>query len=377
MPVIIGAGLAGAAAARFLAESGREVRVLEQKPHPAGAAYDFRHQTGVLVHRYGPHIFHTDSDAAHAFLGRFTEWRPYRHRVLGQIRGKLVPIPFNFDSIDRCFPPEQAAAYRNALQQAYGGGSVGIGELLRSAVPELRELAEFIYENVFLHYTEKQWGMDPRRLGFVTADRVPVRASREDGYFGDRYQAMPVDGYTALVERMLDHPAITVRFGCGAGAVCIDGAELRVEGERTAEPVIHTGCLDALFEYRFGVLPYRSLRFETEIAAWPQQPVAVVNYPNEHAYTRITEFGHFYDPPGRDSVIMREYPLAHDKDGPDEPYYPLPTETGQTLYARYRKAAGEYKNLIPAGRLGGYRYINMDAAVLDGLRAGREAMAIG
>lgn len=371
--VIVGAGLSGAVMAERFAVAGRRVLVVEQRDHVAGNCHDEATDDGVYVHRYGPHIFHTDRPEVWEYLSRFTEWHRYEHRVLGRIDGKLVPLPFNFDSLDALFPPEQASALTARLIECYGdGGRVPILELRRGDDQQLRELADYVYEKVFRGYSLKQWGINPDQLDPAVTGRVPVRLSRDDRYFQDPHQGIPVDGYTRMVERLLDHPAIEVRLRTPMEEVLEFDAEaltFRLFGEPFGGKVIYTGMIDALFGFRFGALPYRSLRFELETVEGPWQPVATVNYPNDHDFTRITEFGHFVGRARGPDVIMREYPKPYDREreGEGMPYYPMFTKENQTAFERYKAFADRIPNLLLLGRLAEYKYFDMDDAVARAL----------
>lgn len=375
MIIVVGAGLTGAAAARSLADAGYDVTVWERSSEIGGAVRDYRDDSGLLIHVHGPHIYHTNSEEVHAFLGRFGEWTPYRHTVRALVDDRLVPVPFNFESIEQCFSPTVADRYKAALVDAFGEDSeVGVDQLLASSVPPLGELGRFVFEKIFLSYTRKQWGMSPERLGSATLRRVPVRASRRDGYFSDRFQGMPALGYSEMIRRMLDHPRIAVRLDFPAETLRAAGGHIRLSGKRIDGPLIYTGSPDELFDCRHGRLPYRTVRFELSAAPWPSQPVAVVNHPAAPDFTRITEYGHFYPRDWRRSVVAHEYPQAWDEAGPYPPYYPLPTPEAALIHARYREAAAAIPALIPAGRLGSYRYLNMDAAVLEGLQAAEKVL---
>ena len=368
--VIIGAGLTGSAAARQLADSGYKVTIYEKKPNVGGSVYDFLNRDGAYTHLYGPHIFHTNSQKAYEFISRFGKWNEYRHKVLAKIKDCLCPLPFNFLSIDLCFDLGTAALYKNKLSAKYGSNStVTIGELISDTDDDLKNLADFVYENVFLHYTQKQWGMSPHELGGDVMKRVPIRVSYEDGYFNDKYQLIPEEGYTKVIESILSHKNITVVCDYDADRhISIEDNLLLWDGQAIDYPFIYTGCPDKLFDYRFGELPYRSLRFDFSEVEWQFQPVSVVNYPNEHDYTRITEFGHFY--PGRNyktSTLLYEYPCEYKISSELEPYYPIPNTQNDALYLKYADLACCIPNLYLAGRLGSYKYINMDAAVLNGL----------
>ncbi len=363
---IIGAGPAGCTLARALAEgTGAQVQVLERRAHIAGNAYDEPDAAGVLVHRYGPHIFHTADAQAQAFLSRFTQWHPLHHRVLANVHGQLLPVPFNLRSLRMAFDPDTAARMEAALRTAFGEGArVSILALRAREEPLLRALAEYVYENVFVHYTQKQWDAAPDALDPAAMARVPVLVSEDDRYFQDPWQGMPADGYTAMFARMLDHPGIHVTLqadACERLKLC--GQTLWLDGAPCAEPVIYTGALDELMGFAFGRLPYRTLDFAFETFAQDAfQPVGVVNYTVSEAFTRITEFKKLTGQhlPGV-TTIAREYPRACQAG--DIPYYPIPDAQSTARYQRYREQAQRCQNLHLLGRLAEYRYYNMDAIV--------------
>ena len=350
--LVVGAGFAGATAARSLAEAGWRVRVIDKRPHIAGNAFDEFDDAGVLVHRYGPHIFHTNSDKVVAWLSRFTAWRPYEHRVLAQVGAQLLPMPINRTTINRLYGldlnEEQVAQY---LEQ------------VREPREPLRTWLEFVLNSVgrdlcdkfFAGYTRKQWGLELDELSAGVAARIPTRTNDDDRYFTDRFQAMPQDGYTRMFERMLDHPNIRVKLG-------IDFESVRATLPRRL--TVYTGPIDAYFGHRYGKLPYRSLRFEHEHLAGCEQyqPVGTVNYPNDQDYTRITEFKHLSGQQHAGSSIVREYPTA---DG--DPYYPIPRPENEALYKRYAALADAEPAVEFIGRLAQYRYYNMDQVVASAL----------
>ena len=372
--IVIGAGLSGAVMAeRMASQLGWRVLVLEQRDHLAGNCFDEQDAAGVLIHRYGPHLFHTDKPAVADYLSQFTQWHPYEHRVLSRIDGQLVPLPFNLTSIERCFPADKAHALIAALVSRYGEGArVPILTLRQEVDPLLQELAEFIYHKAFVNYTSKQWGMPPESISPEVTARVPVVVSRDDRYFTDPFQAVPQDGYSAMVAAMLAHPKIELQLSTPMNErVTLDWAQGRVllDGEPFSGPLIYTGMLDALCPSS-EPLPYRSLRFEHRHLAQAQfQPVATVNYPNEEAYTRITEFKHLTGQAHAGTSIVYEYPCAYEPEQGLEPYYPLFTDTAQSCYAACRAQLARFEQLIPLGRLAEYRYFDMDDAVENALQA--------
>ena len=355
--LIVGAGFTGAVVAERLAsQHGQTVRLIDRRDHIGGNAADARDENGILFHRYGPHIFHTNAPHIADYLSGFTQWRVYEHRVLAVIRSRLVPIPFNLTSIEILFESGKAERIKSALVERFGFGSnTTISALRLEQAPLIRELADFVFDNVFLGYTVKQWGMRPEDLSNAVTDRVPIRVSYDDRYFQDRFQAMPSEGYTALFERLVAHPNIDV-------SLTTEWADVR--SDPRARHILFTGAMDEFFDYPYGPLPYRSLQFDFRTYQQPQhQPVAQVNYPNDERFTRITEMGHLTGERGPKTLVAIEYPLAHEP-GRTVPYYPIPRPDNEALHARYGKLASDRApNVHFAGRLADYRYYNMDQAV--------------
>ena len=363
--IVVGAGFTGATFAERMAAAGKRVLVIDRRRHIGGNAYDDRNEHDILVHRYGPHIFHTNSTAVWTYLSRFTEWRPYEHRVLGLIEGKLVPIPFNLNSLTALFSELSAQRIQNALTDQYGPNkNVPILKLLQSEDRDVRDLADYVYRNVFEGYTIKQWQLRPEELSPSVTARVPVSISRDDRYFHDTYQAMPLDGYTAMFRRMLDHPNIEIELDC----------EWRMSTSSHDDArIFFTGAMDEFLGYRFGPLAYRSLRFEEETLDKVQhQPVGTINYPNNYAYTRITEQKIITGQLAPVTTLMKEFPQPHEP-GKTIPYYPIPREENQLLYAKYVAAIrDEYPDVYFAGRLADYQYYNMDQACARALKLASE-----
>lgn len=353
--LVVGAGFTGAVLAeRIATELDQSVLVIDRRDHIGGNAHDSP-ENGLLVHRYGPHIFHTNSQRVWTYLSRFTEWRPYFHHVLGVVDGRHVPIPFNVNSIFALFPPRMADRLCDALVDRFGfGQKVPILKLRAEEDPDLRFLADYVYTRVFERYTLKQWAMRPEELDPGVTARVPIFVSRDDRYFQDRYQAMPRDGYTALFKRLLDHPKITVQLNVDYKS------ELSIlRHDRT----IFTGPIDEFFDYAHGPLPYRSIRFERRIEKHAfGLPTGTVNYPNEFEFTRITDQRYLSGDPDADPLLIAEYPNEYVR-GVNEPYYPIPTAATAALLDRYlRDAAALDGRVFFAGRLGDYAYYNMDQA---------------
>lgn len=346
--LVVGAGFAGAVCARKLAEAGRQVLIIDKRDHIGGNAYDECDRHGVLIHPYGPHIFHTNAKRIIEWLSQFTDWRFYEHRVLASVEGKLLPIPINRTTLNRLYGQNldeaEAAAWLERVREPR--------EPIRTSEDVvLNSVGRDLCEKFFRGYTRKQWGLDLSELSAGVAARIPTRTNDDDRYFADTYQLMPAQGYTVMFQRILDHPNIAVQLQT-------DYFVLR-EGIQ-AKHTVYTGPIDAFFDYRFGRLPYRSLRFEHEHLPDTQQyqPVGTVNYPNEHAYTRITEFKHLTGQNHTGTSIVREYPQT---DG--EPFYPIPRPENEQRFKRYEELAQQRKDVTFVGRLAQYRYYNMDQVV--------------
>lgn len=371
--IVVGAGFAGAVAARELAERGGEkVLVLESRDHIGGNCYDEPDKYGILVHVYGPHIFHTNSERAYKYLSRFTEWIDYSHEVVAKVGDEEIPVPFNLNTLRQVFP-EDADELEALLIETFGEGArVPILKLREAEDERLQKIADYVYRNIFLKYTMKQWGKKPEEIDPSVSGRVPVVISHDNRYFQDKWQGMPKEGFTKLFERLLDHEGITVMTGVDAGSF------IKIEDERKfTGKVIYTGLLDELFDCRFGRLPYRSLRFEVECRDEDRfQSHGVVNYTVSEDFTRISEFKHLtgqLDLHG--TTIMREYPFAYSGAEGEVPYYAINNPENDALYARYKELADQV-GLIPLGRLAEYKYYNIDAIVdhalevMDGLIEG-------
>lgn len=346
--LIVGAGFAGSVLAeRIASQRGEKVLIIDRRPHVGGNAHDRYDDAGILIHQYGPHIFHTNSEVIFRYLSQFTKWRHYEHRVLASVDGKLLPIPINLDTVNRLYGLNLDSA---GLERFFADRAEAKAEIRTSEDVVVSKVGRELYEKFFRTYTLKQWGIDPSQLDRTVTARVPVRTSRDDRYFTDTFQFMPKSGYTALFEKMLDHPKIKVLLGTEYCDV------------RDAVPyrrVVFTGPIDEFFDYRYGKLPYRSLRFEhvTRETEW-HQPVAVVNYPQSQAYTRVTEYKHLTGQRHTRTSLTYEYPV----DGGD-PYYPVPQPRSAALYKRYEELAHQRPDIWFVGRLATYRYYNMDQVV--------------
>lgn len=360
--LIVGAGFSGATLAeRIASQLGQTVLLVDRRSHIAGNAYDEYDPAGVQVHRHGPHIFHTNSKKVFDYLSQFTQWRPYEHRVLGMIDGQMVPIPFNLNSLGALFAPKEAAQLGQKLISTYGFGvKVPILKLREAQDAQLKVLADYIYEKVFYHYTLKQWGLKPKELDASVLGRVPVSISQDDRYFQDKYQAMPLHGYAAMFERMLSHPCIHLQLS----------TDLKdIQGQVQYRRMIFSGPIDEFFDFAHGRLPYRSIRFEfkTLQQQW-FQGAPVINYPNDHSFTRITEQKYLTGQTLPCTTVVYEYPEAY-LQGHNEAYYPIPRAENRERYARYEQEAAKLKGeVLFAGRLADYRYYNMDQACARALK---------
>ena len=368
--VIIGAGVAGCVAARDLAESGRKVLILEQRDHIGGNCYDEKDEHGILIHKYGPHIFHTKEQKAYDYLSRFTDWYAFGHEVVANVHGKLIPVPFNLNTLHMVYEQEKADALEKKLIDAFGLESrVPILKLREHEDPEICEIADYVYENIFLHYTMKQWGQTPEQIDPAVTGRVPVLISHDNRYFHEPWQGMPLHGYTLMFEKMLDHENITVEIGVDARSrVTFSEGSVSLDGQAFTGDVIYTGPLDELFDCRFGRLPYRSLRFDFEYYDKPDyQGHSVVNYTVSEDFTRITEFKYLTGQQAEGTTIVKEYPFAYTGAAGEIPYYSIANEANQKLYEQYRGLVEHIPNVWLLGRLAEYKYYNIDAMVLKAL----------
>lgn len=353
--LVVGAGFSGATIARLLAESGRHVVVIDRRPHIAGNSFDYRDDNGIMVHKYGSHIFHTSNAKVWKFIRRFTKFNTYMHKVIGVLDGIETCIPFNLNTLHDVFPRSLADRLEAKLLSAFKYGSkVPILEFMKQDDPDLRFLADFVYEKVFLHYTMKQWGLSPDDVDGAVTARVPVYISRDNRYFQDVYQGIPLDGYAKTVERILDHHSIDVRLN-------IDSKHVNM---KDFDRVFFTGSIDELMDYRFGTLPYRSVRFEMETHDSEHYlPNAVVNYPCNYDFTRVHEYKYYLNDSSEKTVIAKEYSEEFEL-GRNERYYPIPGDESSELYGKYLNAVKEeYDNVYFLGRLGDYRYYDMDKAI--------------
>lgn len=350
--LIVGAGFAGSVLAeRLAAGSDKKVLICDKRPHIGGNAYDHYNDAGILVHKYGPHIFHTNSREVFEYLSRFTEWRPYQHRVRASVDGQIVPIPINLDTINALYGLNLTSFQ---VEEFFKSVAEPCDEIRTSEDVVVSTVGRELYEKFFRNYTRKQWGLDPSELDSSVTSRVPTRTNRDDRYFTDTYQAMPLHGYTRMFEKMLDHPNIKVLLNC-------DYRE--VEKDLPYRKMIYTGPVDTFFDYAYGKLPYRSLEFKHEThdtAVYQSAPV--INYPNDQLYTRVTEFKYLTGQEHAKSSIVYEFPQAE-----GDPYYPVPRKENAELYRKYKALADSTPDVHFVGRLATYKYYNMDQIVAQAL----------
>jgi UDP-galactopyranose mutase len=350
--LIVGAGFAGSVVARQLADAGYRVEILEKRSHIGGNAWDVKDNQGILIHPYGPHIFHTNSEKVLRFLSRFTDWRFYEHRVLAEVNDKLVPLPINRTTVNQLYglnlSEEGVAEFLNDVKQPLDTIRTSEDVVLSSVGKDLCDL-------FFRGYTKKQWGLDLSELSAGVAARIPTRTNDDDRYFTDQYQLMPLDGYGAMFKRMLDHPLISIRC---------DVDYFEIKNTLEVKHTVYTGSIDAFFSYEHGKLPYRSLSFEHsyEPNCDSYQPVGTVNYPNQHRYTRITEFKKLTGQIASGTSIVKEYPQAE-----GDPFYPIPRPENDAIYKKYQAKAEQELDVTFVGRLAEYRYYNMDQVVASAL----------
>lgn len=353
--LVIGAGFAGSICAREFAEAGHQILVVDRRDHIAGNAYDVKDEHGILIHQYGPHIFHTNSERIFNYLSKYTEWRAYEHRVCGVVNGKEYPFPINRDTLNQLYnldlTEDQAAEFFEKVREPKDSVKTSEDVVLNSVGRDL-------YEKFFLNYTKKQWGLDPSQLKAGVAARIPTRTNTDDRYFTDTYQAMPLYGYTAMFENLLNHPNIQVRLSTEFKDLLNENVAF--------DHLVYTGPIDAFYDFKFGHLPYRSLRFEHQYLENIEQyqSVGTVNYPNDFDFTRITEFKHLTGQKHPSTSIVREYPTDI-----GDPYYPIPRDENEQLFKKYQALANAEENVTFVGRLAEYRYYNMDQVVGAALNA--------
>ena len=358
--IIVGSGFSGSTMARLIAEKlDEKVVVVDKKDHIAGNSYDYRDENGIMIHKYGSHIFHTNNEKVWSFLKQFTDFNTYMHEVVGILDGIEAQIPFNFTTLYQIFPETLAKRLEEKLLKKFEyNKKVPILEFQKQDDEDLKFLAEYVYEKIFLNYTTKQWGVSPKDVDGAVTARVPVYLSKDNRYFQDKYQGIPLEGYTKVVEKMLDHPNIEVILNK-------DFAEFKKENSDLLKNarIFYTGSIDEFFDYKFGKLPYRSVnfKFETHNREF-YQTHACINYPNNYDFTRIHEYKHYLNDKSEKTVIAKEYSEFFEL-GKNERYYPIASEENAKLYQKYLDEAKNLKDVYFFGRLGDYKYYNMDLAV--------------
>lgn len=366
--IVVGSGISGSVIAERFSSDNKKVLVIDKKNEIAGSVYDYYDESGILVQKYGPHIFHTNNKEVFDYLSMFTNWTKYEHKVLGKVNNTFVPIPFNFKSIDMLF--DNSIVYKNKLLQHFKENQISIFDLENSIDQDLSFLKDFIYDNIFLNYTIKQWGEVPSDREVLK--RVPINLSYDNKYFTDKYQYVPKDGYTKLINNMLSNSNIDILLNTDFNNLfSIKDNSIYINNQKYDGIVIYTGSVDELFNYKYGMLPYRSINFEIEeLSKEFYQDVGVVNYPTKEEYfTRITEYKHITskDIKINKTVIMKEYPCNYVIDK-NMPFYPVRNDKNASLYKKYLKEVEKVNNLYITGRLGMYMYYNMDEVVAESLK---------
>lgn len=350
--LIVGAGFAGSVLAERLANvSEKKVLIVDQRDHIGGNAYDYFNKDGILIHKYGPHIFHTNSRKVYDYLSHFTTWRPYEHRVLASVDGQLVPMPINLDTINKLYSLQLNSSQ---LESFFESKAEKVQKIVTSEDVVVCKIGRELYEKFFKGYTRKQWDLDPSELDASVSARVPTRTNRDDRYFTDTYQSMPAQGYTRMFQKMLSHPNIKIMLNTDYKEI-VDVIPYKT--------MIYTGPIDSYFNYCYGRLPYRSIEFRFETHDMETfQPTGTINFPNEHPYTRITEFKYLTGQKHHKTSIVYEYPKAE-----GDPYYPIPRPENAEIYKKYQGLANTMTNTYFTGRLATYRYYNMDQVVAQSL----------
>ena len=364
--IIVGAGTAGCVAARKLAEQNKKVLIIEKKNHIAGNCYDEKDEHGVLIHMYGPHIFHTSKENVYTFWSRFTDWYEFRHEVVANVHGQYMPVPFNLHTLKAAYGEEKAKELEEKLVRIYGMGTkVPILDLMNHEDADLQMIGKFVYDNIYVYYTMKQWGKKPEEIDPAVTARVPVNISYDNCYFGDKYQGVPLHGFTPMFEKMVEHENITIELGVEAKEVLgIESGKVLYKGEVFNGDVIFTGPIDEFFDCKYGRLPYRTLDFVFEYYEQDDfQGHSVVNYTVDQDYTRITEYKYLTGQKCKGTTISKEYPSAYTGEEGQIPYYSIANEENHALYAKYKAEVEDVPNFHLLGRLAEYQYYNIDVMV--------------
>ncbi|MBQ4559085.1 MAG: UDP-galactopyranose mutase [Tyzzerella sp.] len=364
--IIVGAGTAGCTVARKLAEQGKKILILEKKNHIAGNCYDTKDEHGMLIHVYGPHIFHTSKENVYEFLSRFTEWYAFRHEVVANVHGQYMPVPFNLHTLKAAYGEERAKELEEKLVCIYGMGTkVPILDLMNHEDADLQMIGKFVYDNIYVYYTMKQWGKKPEEIDPAVTARVPVNISYDNCYFSDKYQGVPLHGFTAMFENMVEHKNITVELGKEAKDMLrVEDSKVLYQGEEFGGDVIFTGPIDEFFDCKYGRLPYRTLDFVFEYYEKDDfQGHSVVNYTVDQDYTRITEYKYLTGQKCKGTTISKEYPSAYTGEAGQIPYYSIANEENHALFAKYKAEVEEIPNFHLLGRLAEYQYYNIDVMV--------------
>lgn len=364
--IIVGAGTAGCVAARELAEQNKKVLIIEKKNHIAGNCYDEKDEHGVLIHMYGPHIFHTSKENVYTFLSRFTDWYEFRHEVVANVHGQYMPVPFNLHTLKAAYGEEKAKELEEKLVRIYGMGTkVPILDLMNHEDADLQMIGKFVYDNIYVYYTMKQWGKKPEEIDPAVTARVPVNISYDNCYFGDKYQGVPLHGFTPMFEKMVEHENITIELGVEAKEVLgIEDGKVLYRGQVFNGDVIFTGPIDEFFNCKYGRLPYRTLDFVFEYYEQDDfQGHSVVNYTVDQDYTRITEYKYLTGQKCKGTTISKEYPSAYTGEEGQIPYYSIANEENHALYAKYKAQVEDVPNFHLLGRLAEYQYYNIDVMV--------------
>ena len=364
--IVVGAGTAGCTVARQLAEQGKKVLIIEKKNHIGGNCYDAKDEHGVLIHVYGPHIFHTSKENVYAFLSEFTDWYEFRHEVVANVYGQYMPVPFNLHTLKTAYGKEKGRLLEEKLVQIYGMGTkVPILDLMNHVDEDLQMIGKYVYNNIYVYYTMKQWGKKPEEIDPAVTARVPVNISYDNGYFSDKYQGVPLHGFTAMFENMVAHENIDIRLNNEAKDVlAIRKKQVYYQGEAFDGTVIFTGPIDEFFDCKYGRLPYRTLDFQFEHYEQDDfQGHSVVNYTVSEDYTRITEYKYLTGQACKGTTISKEYPSAYTGEAGQIPYYAIANEENHALFAKYKGEVEDIPNFHLLGRLAEYQYYNIDVMV--------------